>query len=379
MEDRRCPDCGYRLKNNECPICFKRVPLLATNKKEKNQSVPYTQPQQIEVKKTEESAQVSANGWVTKKKTKKIKVIPSAIIAVVVALMTLFTNVMDEVNILDSGAESDYYEDYIPAGEGEAAEVPQIEPQQVYDQDGLSIRVDGMGLLYGEYAIMVTVTNDADCDLEIQSNEISVNGYMMPGLGLYCTAESGKEIQTFLRLDKYDLEEAGITEIAEVAFWMNVFESENFTKIATTELITLQTSIAEGFVQPVDDSGMEIYVADDIRFKVKDVELSDYDYGYVTVFAENCSDSVVILADGGIWLNGEETYAMLWTAMRPHTRVIERIYFDDLQELGIDKKEQMETVTIQMSIWYEENATNPRQVLDSVSQTVEIDLTSVME
>lgn len=27
MKEVRCPDCGYRLKTNECPICFKRVPF----------------------------------------------------------------------------------------------------------------------------------------------------------------------------------------------------------------------------------------------------------------------------------------------------------------------------------------------------------------
>ena len=32
MKEVRCPECGYRLKTNECPICLKRVPFPLTLK-----------------------------------------------------------------------------------------------------------------------------------------------------------------------------------------------------------------------------------------------------------------------------------------------------------------------------------------------------------
>ena len=295
--------------------------------------------------------------------------------AIVVALISLVTSIFENYEFSGAYAEPDYnYDAYIPAGVGEAADVPTVDARCVYDADGVTITVDGMGLYYDSYAIPVTVTNNTKDDLVIHSNEVSVNSYMMPTISLYCEADAGEQVQAFLVLNDYELEEVGITEIAEASFWLDIYEDEDYTNVGQTDLITLKTEIADGFVQPVDDSGMEVYAGEDVRLVVKGVELSDYDYCSILIFAQNDSDMTVSLMDNGITLNGEPTYGMLWATLRPHTQIVDRIYIDDLEELGVETMADLQTVVLDLDIAYTENETQ-----ETVSETIEIDLTKVME
>ena len=369
MKDVRCPQCGYRLKTNQCPICLTRVPFPGVDWKVT-----------VEAEKPKKQFRLPIDMEKMKKAAKnRKKPVSMAVVGVVLAVFSMLSSALESCDGFDSYTPDYDYDAYVAAGVGEAADVPEIDPQYIYDQNGLTIAVDGLGLYYGSYTIPVTVTNKTDQNVLIHSNELSVNNFMQPGINLYCEVEAGEEAQSFLILNDYDLKETGITEIGEVAFWLDIYEDEDYTNIGTSDLITLRTAAADSIEQSVDSSGMEVYAGEDVRLVIKSVELSDYGDCCVTIFAENRSDRIVSLMDEGVSLNGEETYGLLWTTMRPHTQVVDRIYISEVQELGIESVEQLETLMIRMDICYEENLTKPRQILKTVSETVQIDLTKVTE
>ena len=206
MKDVRCPDCGYRLKSNQCPICLKRVPFagVKTQQTQPRQSLPEKPRKQFHIPIDLEKMKKAAK---TKKKPKA-----TAVIGIVLVLISVISSIMESCDGSDSYTPEYDYDAYVAAGVGEAAGVPEIAPQYIYDNNGLSICVDGMGLYYGDYTIPVTVVNESDRDVTIRSEELSVNGFMLPGINLFCSVESGEEAQSFLILNDYELEEAGIRE-----------------------------------------------------------------------------------------------------------------------------------------------------------------------
>ena len=90
MKEIRCPDCGYRLKTNECPICLKRVPFPAVVKQKTTQTPSYTEPKWATEKKPKRQFHIPVDMGKVKKFTKsKKKSKPAAVVAVVLAVSGL--------------------------------------------------------------------------------------------------------------------------------------------------------------------------------------------------------------------------------------------------------------------------------------------------
>lgn len=371
MEDIRCPECGYRLKTNQCPICLKKVPFAGVKKQE-------TQPRQVLPEKPRKQFHVPIDMEKMKRAAKaKKKPKATAVIGIAIALISIISSIMESCDGSSSYTPEYDYDAYVAAGVGEATDVPEIAQQYIYENNGLTICVDGMGLYYGDYTIPVTVTNDSKQDVTIHSRELSVNGFMMPGISLYCDVESGEEAQSFLILNDYDLEGAGISEIATVEFWLDIYDSEEYTDIDQTTLITLQTATAHKIEQPIDDAGTEVYADEGVQMMVRQLDWSDYGSCSLEVFVRNDSDMTVMLSDVESTLNGQESETLLWMTLRPGTCAVDRIYIDGLEEMGIDEPSQLETLVMEMEARFEEKQL-PRDMVKTVRETVTIDLTEFL-
>lgn len=351
MQEIRCPDCGFRLKTNECPICCKRVPFPVAAK----QKTAYKRPQRnIEVS-------FPQTGTGRKKRTNsnpKVRII-SAVVAVVLAVFPLISEILDDIQIAapepDYPAYYDaYYDAYLEAGAAGAEHIPAMESQIIYEDHGILIEMDSFGLLYDDPAMYLTISNTSEQNVTVSTEFVVVNGYMMGYSGLYCETPAGETVQTFLRLDWEDLSDAGIDTVADIILCLDLYDSDDYSDVAANVQIALETEAA-GLVQNVDDSGTLVYEADGVRLIFKDVQVDDYGDATLRFFAENLTDHPVNIGADMIYLNDQETDGMLWCHLQPNTRSVDPVYIFDLSEYKIEKTEDIDRIRLEL---YIENAEN---------------------
>lgn len=354
MTAQRCPECGNRLQTNYCDICMKKVPfrgmtarkyqdpwdMSSAHRSERgHQCISFDTTQNPPAMPAPKTRKKSAA-----KNAPKVKVI-ALIVAVLTLLPTLANiayDVVDEFTV--AAPEPEYnYEAYVTEN------VPQITPTMLYDDGEISVSVGSSGLYYDDYAVSVMIQNDADRDVTVNTQDLSVNGFMLDGR-LNAHVPSGESRQAFLQLYDYALEEAGITEVAEIAFCLELYDSESYEGIATTELITLKTELAEGFTQPVDDSGWQMHMDDNLRVMYQGAEVSSYGDCDLRIYLENLSDSNISLTTNGIWINGEAVSGYIWVTLRPGTRAVGSIYIYGLEELEITQLSQITDIYMEYSV-----------------------------
>ena len=342
MKEIRCPDCGYRMKSSQCPICFKRVPF------------PPAAP--VHTKKAEQK-----RGSVTIPSFPKagrhrsgsaLKTIP-ALLAAMCALFSLMGEVIEEVSMPENYTSA-YYEDYLEAGTAGAEDMPTLEACTVYDDKDIQITVDSIGLVYDTPALAVTVFNNSERNVTVSVDSVAVNGYMTGASGLYCEVKKGKTAQTLLRLNEDDLQNAGIDTVADIVLQLDIYDTDDYEDIVSELRIPLQTSAA-GYVQKVDDTGIVIYEDRGVRLLFRSAEVDEYGDGKLLFFAENLTEDIVYIGDDGISVNGVETDGVLWCRLWPGTRCVETVYLFDVTEQGIEESGDITQICIEL---YVENAVN---------------------
>ena len=367
MEIQRCPECGQRLETNYCDICMKKVPFRgqkikrradpwdtsSAHRSEKDHecvSFDMEQPKAKPVKK------VTFPPKKTAVKPQKAKTV--AIVVAVLALLPTFFGILEEVTdeLTVAAPEPEYNYEAFAVGE-----VPQITPMTLYNDGEIQVSVGSAGTYYGEYALSVMAQNDSDRDVIVSTDLLSVNGYMVD-CSLYADVPARESQQAFLQLDSYALEPAGITDIAEISFYLDIYDSQTYEDIAVTELITLETDIADGFTQTVDDSGWEMHPDDSLRIVYRGATVSSYGECDLQFYLENRSDEIVSVSTEGIWINGEEVPGFLWDILRPETRAVDSLCIYDLEELEITQLEQINEIYIEYMVEYYQGD----QIVDTV-------------
>lgn len=362
MQVKRCPECGNRLTTNYCHLCMKRVSFFSQkgedasscHREEGHTCVSFEMPEEAPEKIRFPKVICTPGDSGRREKSERTGKKKLVSVAVVVAVLWVLSSVFGAMEYaFEEALEPEiHYEAFIQAGGAGAEDVPGIVSVEIYNANDIVITVDGAGLYYDDYAIAVTIENGSDQDITVSSNLLSVNGYMSTSSSLFEQVEEGQTDQAFLELYSYDLENAGIKQVAQVEFYLDIYDSDEYTDIDQTGLITLQTQVAGDYVQPVDDSGWELYNDGGVRMVVRGDTLSAYGDYTVTLFMENSTDYTVCLSDSRMLINGQETDGLLWTTMRPHTRAIDRLYFSDLEELGISDISQIEELTVDLTVEY---------------------------
>lgn len=343
MKEIRCPDCGYRMTNSQCPICFKRVPFPSAATKNRQKAEPKWERRSIPSFPKAGSRRRSGS---------VLKTIP-VLLAAICAIFSLTGEVIEQVSMPEDYV-STYYEDYLEAGAAGAEDMPTMEACTIYDDKGIRVTVDSIGLVYDTPALAVTIFNNSERNVTVSVDSAQVNGYMIDVSGLYCEVKKGKTAQTLLRLNEDDLQNAGIDTVADVVLLLDIYDTDNYEDIVSELQIPLQTSAA-GYVQKVDDSGTVVYEDGGVRLLFRKAEVDEYGDGKLLFFAENLTEDPVYIGDDGISVNGMETDGMLWCRLWPGTRCIETVYLFDVTEQGIEESGDITQICIEL---YVENAVN---------------------
>lgn len=327
MSKIKCPECGTRYKGNFCPNCSAPAPEEARKKKK---------------------------GWL----------LPAILVLAAIFLISGMggsedpqppSGVRGDSSV--SSAQACNPTETVPAEAAvtEAAHSPSeekasIEQTELYNKNGVSVTATKLeeGLFGPE--ISVTVSNETERNITVSTQALSVNGYMLSGSGLYAQVAAGKKAIEGLTLMRSDLSEAGIETVADIEFYIHVSDSDTWDDIDNSGLIKLSTSAAEGFTQPIDDSGDPVYDANGVRVICKGLKDDTVWDGCVVFYLENNSGRDITVYSENVSVNGFMVDESLWSDLRANTRSIEGMYLLSLDNIGLESVEDVESIEFNLCL-----------------------------
>ena len=318
MSKIKCPSCGNKYKGNFCPVCASPAPA-AERKKKKKWLLPVIVAAVLLV--------VLVSGGGDKKPEEQSSSLNAAV----------------SVENIDQTQES-------KAAEEKPEEKPVLEETELYNANGITVTATGIkdGLFGTE--IEVVVSNESDRNVSLNTSLLSVNGYMLSTSGLYCDVAAGKKASDSIEIWSSELSAAGIKTIANVEFIFHLFDTDSYDTVDNSGLISLQTSAAQGFEQPVDDSGELIYEGNGVRVINKGLKDDGIWDGTLVLFVENSSQKQLTVHSEDVSINGFMVSDSFYTELRPGTRCIEGLYLLSLEDAGIESIEEIENIEFALKL-----------------------------
>lgn len=353
MRDVRCPECGYRLKSSECPICCTKVPFpvgaMQTERPQTRQYRPQRTPARPAVSFPKASSRRRSAGGVSGrlKRILFILILAFVVLPVISAVVGFLFFSMSEPDVYEESYTA--YDEYQEAGTGDAATLSPMQPHILYEGDGLKVTADSIGIRLGSPAVAITVENNTDRDITVNSSVVFVNDYLLPMASFYRETEAGKTAQAYLTLDKENLTESGIDTVAEIVMGMHIYDSESYSDVAPYTVAHMKTQ-AYGLEQPVDDSGTLIWEEGKVRILFREAAVDEYGDAEVKFFVESMEDHTVFVGTEAVYFNGQEVGGLLWSELLPSTRAVDSIYVFNLADTGIEKTEDLKQIDLELSI-----------------------------
>ena len=184
--------------------------------------------------------------------------------------------------------------------------------------------------------ISVTVENNSTQNIVVSTRSLSVNDFMLSTSGLYSDVAAEKKDNAEINLMSSELRESGISTIGEIAFDLNISSSDTYNTIDTTDLITIHTSASGTFTQEVDDSGDEVYSANNLRVVCKGLKKDSIWDGTVVFYLENNSGKAVSIYAENVSVNGYMVDVGMYSDLRPNTRMVDGMYLLNTELDSID-------------------------------------------
>ena len=219
----------------------------------------------------------------------------------------------------------------------------------LYEADGVKVTATGYEDGWMGPEVKVLVENNSSKNVLVTAESLSVNGYMMPFASLYAEVAAEKKANERLSIMSSELEQSGIETIAQMQFRIKISDAESWETLATSDLITLNTSAA-GFEQPVDDSGDVLYDANGIRIVCKGLKQDIIWDGNIVFFMENHSGQPITVYAENVSVNGFMQDAGLWSSLREDTRLIDSMSLLDLSDLDLESIDQIENIEFNLRI-----------------------------
>lgn len=219
----------------------------------------------------------------------------------------------------------------------------------LYDKGGVKVTATGFEKSYMGQEVKLLVENDSAKTLIITSDAVSVNGYMMPISSFYVEIAAGKKANESLHLLSSELEKSGIDTVAQIQFYIEVRDADDWQSTARSDLLTLSTSAAP-YEQAVDDSGDVLYDAGGIRVVCKGLKQDVIWDGTVVFFMENNAGREVYIYAENVSVNGFMQTASLWSTLRSGTKIIDGMSMINLSDIHIESIDQIKNIEFNLRI-----------------------------
>ncbi|PID79548.1 MAG: hypothetical protein CSB19_02195, partial [Clostridiales bacterium] len=189
-----------------------------------------------------------------------------------------------------------------------------IEKQVLFEEKG--IKVTALKLVQDDImgpGIKLLVENNSDKDINISSDNISINDYMIESY-FSSDVSVGKKVNDTLYFEEEEIANAGIKVIEAINLQFKVYDKENYDEIFTTDLIVINTSAfgtdskASVDVNADGVDGMTIEPAvlfeqDNVKVTSIDLVKDDYMGIGMRLMIENNSDKNINLRNTNLVVN----------------------------------------------------------------------------
>lgn len=221
-----------------------------------------------------------------------------------------------------------------------------VEQQTIFDQDGITVSVTGIteDSLFGP-ELNLLIENNSEKNITVQARKSAINGYMISST-MSSDVASGKKANDTLSFSSSELETCGIDTIANIEFSLHIFDPDTFDTLYDSDLIKLNTNMAEGFSQTYDNSGETLYDENGIKIVYKGLSTDGSILGPEVIFyAENNTDQVITIQARDTSVNGFMIDPSLSTEITPGNRAVSGMTFlsSQLEENNIADFETVET------------------------------------
>lgn len=217
-----------------------------------------------------------------------------------------------------------------------------VEETVLYEANGVRITLKSLdtdGFMGPEFKLLVE--NDTDQNIMLTDNGLVVNGVTLSG-GMYISVAAGKKANDTLEIYNDALETAGIEQIATVMCDAYIFDSDTYETMDEFRF-TINTSIADTYVQEIDEHGDVILDQDGITVIAK--SLSDSLFGNkVVMLVKNDTGKDIRMSADNVSVNGFMVSAWMYDTVYAGT-----VCFCELEISGSDLEdndiEQIDEIT----------------------------------
>ena len=179
-----------------------------------------------------------------------------------------------------------------------------IEEQVLYDENDIKITATGMEDSWAGTKLTLLIENNSAKGITVQARNANVNGYMVDTM-MSADVAAGKKSNDGLTFQTSGLKECGIEQIATMEFFFHIFDSETWDEIVDTDVIKIETAIADGYVQNYDDSGEVLVDTNDVKIVGKGLSDKNSVFGPgVILYIENNSDKDITIQVRDVSVNG---------------------------------------------------------------------------
>ncbi len=192
----------------------------------------------------------------------------------------------DEITgVLESGSDDD--------PQREETEMPTVERQVLYSARGVTITATGLVNTWNGPQLTLLIENNSSRDVIVESIEESVNGYMIDSV-MMAEVEAGSSTIDGITFQASSLKESGVTDVATMEFKL-LIQNSNWSTLATSNAIRVDTSISESYQQEYNDSGNEVMNENGVRIVEKGVVYdSSFGTGIVLYIEDNSDKDITV-------------------------------------------------------------------------------------
>lgn len=218
-----------------------------------------------------------------------------------------------------------------------------VEETVVFESDGVKVTLTGYQVdEYWGPEFTFKVENNSDVNVTVNTDAASINGYMISS-SLYADVAAGKIANESLSVHESDLERAGISTIAELQFIVHMYNSDTYDDIATSDLITVNTSAAP-YEQKVDDSGEVVFEGNGLKVVCKGFEEEEYMGSYLNFYIENNTGKTVRVTTENLSVDGVMADWSLFATLRDGTRSVEQMSLYNMEDMGISSVDEIKSI-----------------------------------
>lgn len=214
------------------------------------------------------------------------------------------------------------------------------EQKKLYDDENLTVSVKGI-----DYAavsgpqLQLNIENKSNKEIVAQSPYSIVNGYMItPELNGKIAA--AKSADCSLTLPYFKLAISSINSVKKVEFAIRLVDAKSYNPIATTDLITVETSAKQDEEVECDESGQVAYDKDDIKiiFKGVNTDRAYSDGAELMVYMYNGTDQKIAVRAKDVVVNGYTMTSAMNSTILPDKRAVDVVTFYklDMEEHDIE-------------------------------------------